>query len=155
LWIVHGNDLSILYQEVRLAADNPKQCPALDPNVNGAISALIVSPDAATAAVSSPSLSIASQPGDHQIKVTLINGMVIETSDSIGNVEVRAKSVGPGFCGSRFSGPTGNIEILAPPFTWSNWITLYSHIGKAKNTINYEAVCDTGIEAEIRYFTDQ
>lgn len=85
----------------------------------------------------------------------LISGMSIETSDSIANVKVRAKSLGPGACSvtvSKISGGGQSVTWSAPPGFMSDWQVLYSHIGKSYATINTRVNCDTGALFEIQYY---
>lgn len=89
---------------------------------------------------------------DVQRMFPLVNGMSITTSNSVANVEVRAQSQGPGFCGVSINGGMGNATFLAPPFTWSPWTTLFSHIGSVSTTVNTSVECDTGALFEIRYY---
>lgn len=89
---------------------------------------------------------------DVQRTFPLVNGMSITTSNSVANVEVRAQSQGPGFCGVSINGGIGTANFLAPPYTWSPWTTLFSHIGSVSTTVNTNVECDTGALFEIRYY---
>jgi hypothetical protein len=82
----------------------------------------------------------------------LISGMSISTGDVIGNVHVRAKSMGPGFCAVTINGGSGFTQFLAPPGFWSPWTQLFSHIGRSQAIINTTIGCDTGAIFEIRYY---
>ena len=84
----------------------------------------------------------------------LVSGMSISTSDSVGNVEVRAKSLGPGACGVTYSTHAGSVSFLAPPLMWGDWHTLYSHLGHSQAQISESVTCDTGVVAEISYWAE-
>jgi len=84
--------------------------------------------------------------------VPFIDGMTIVTESASGTVEIRAQSLGPGFCASRFWIDNFNLDILAPPLSWSDWRELTSHHGSVALQISGRAMCDTGIVAEVRYF---
>ncbi len=89
---------------------------------------------------------------DDKAVVPFIDGMTINTSDSVASVEVRAQSIGPGFCASRFSAGQHTVDILAPPLTWSDWVELTAHIGAVSFTLGSTVMCDTGVLAEVRYY---
>lgn len=91
---------------------------------------------------------------DLQVVVPFADGMTITTSDSVANVEVHAKSFGPGFCSVTFTASPGGSpkQIAAPPAAYSSWVVIASHIGVVTYTISYDVGCDTGVLAEIRYF---
>lgn len=76
----------------------------------------------------------------------------IRTSDSVGNVYVRAKSQGPGFCATELSTSSKKISLAAPPFAWSSWTVLDSHIGAVTMSITAEVLCDTGALFEVQYY---
>ena len=84
--------------------------------------------------------------------IPVVNGMTITTSDSIANVEFRAKSFGPGFCNVEVSADNNTNKILAPPLTWSSWQVVAAHIGVVTYTLGYKEECDTGALVEVRYF---
>ncbi|MBY3044844.1 hypothetical protein [Rhizobium leguminosarum] len=83
---------------------------------------------------------------------SLISGGFITTGNSIGNVEVRAQSLGPGFCACTISSANGLASVLAPPLTWSPWTTLFSHFGSVSTSLTVSAICDTGVLAEVKYY---
>jgi hypothetical protein len=89
---------------------------------------------------------------DNQVVAPIVDGMRITTSDSVANVEVRAKSIGPGFCAVEYSTFGGKVGFDAPPLTFSGWTVLVSHLGKADFTISERVICDTGVLGEVRYF---
>ncbi len=93
-----------------------------------------------------------SQGGGTQTVVPFINGMRITTSNSVANIEVRAQSQGPGGCAVEFSTGDKKIGFVAPPFTYSPWTVLNSHIGQVSFGISNSVLCDTGVLAQIRYF---
>lgn len=89
-----------------------------------------------------------------EVITSLFNGMSITTCNCVANVQVRAKSLGPGFCDTRINNNYGNsVQIAAPPYTWSNWETLNSHLGEVTYIINVSAKCDTGALFEVKYVT--
>ena len=90
--------------------------------------------------------------GGIQTTQPLTSGMSITTSDSVANVEVRAESLGPGFCAVSISSNSGSTSFLAPPLTWSPWTTLFAHVGIVSATLTTSVGCDTGALFEVRYF---
>lgn len=97
-------------------------------------------------------VSSASTAASVQRIVAFVDGMTIKTGDVIANVEVRAKSVGPGMCGVTFTGGGGSTQFLAPPIAYSPWTVLTSHTGAISMRISHSVVCDTGVIAEIRFW---
>ena len=87
-----------------------------------------------------------------QVVVGLIDGMVIQTGNSWGNVEVRAKSFGPGFCATHVTVGDKTVSIAAPPLAYSNWVVVNSYGGSVSFAISKEDICDTGTIAEVRYW---
>lgn len=87
-----------------------------------------------------------------QVVAPLINGMTIRTGDSWGNVEVRAKSFGPGFCATHVTVGDKTVSIAAPPMSWSGWVVANSYGGSVSFEISKEDICDTGTIAEVRYW---
>lgn len=83
--------------------------------------------------------------------VPFVDGMTITTKNTVDTVEVRARSQGPGFCAAEFSAFGGHIGLLAPPFKYSSWHILTSHIGAVTLTIHDDVKCDSGILAQVRY----
>lgn len=84
---------------------------------------------------------------------SLADGGRITTSNSVGTVEVRAKSLGPGTCGVNFTADGGNsVGLTAPPLVFGNWAVLANHLNSTTYTINYTVTCDTGVVAEVRYY---
>ena len=90
--------------------------------------------------------------GDTQVVESLVDGMTITTSDSVANVEVRGKSLGPGLCAVEYSTSGGSVSFDAPPLAFSDWNVLASHIGSVTYTISERAICDTGVVSEVRYY---
>jgi len=82
----------------------------------------------------------------------LVNGTNITTANVTATVDVRAKSLGPGFCGVRISGEGETVQLSAPPFVWSKWQVLFSHIGRASARISTSVNCDTGALFQVRFF---
>lgn len=90
--------------------------------------------------------------GGVQVTEPLVSGMLVKTSNSVANVEVRSKSLGPGFCAVNISSSLGSSAFLAPPFSWSPWTNLFSHVGAVGTTVTTSVGCDTGALFEVRYF---
>jgi hypothetical protein len=80
--------------------------------------------------------------------------MKIKTSDSVANVEVRAKSLGPGGCAVEFSTFGVKKGFVAPPFNFSPWTVLTASVGRNTFELHDDVKCDTGALAEVRYFKD-
>ncbi|MCJ9720793.1 hypothetical protein MOV66_10240 [Agrobacterium sp. SHOUNA12C] len=87
-----------------------------------------------------------------QVVVPLVDGMTIQTADVTANVEVRARSYGPGFCAVKASAGSQEIGIAAPPEVWSDWFVVASHLGRATFSLSSEVICDTGAQFEVRYY---
>lgn len=94
----------------------------------------------------------AADAAEQQRVVGLVDGMVVTTSDSWANVEVRAKSFGPGFCSTEVTVGDKTIIIAAPPIVYSAWTIVNSHGGSVDFTVSKKDNCDTGTLAEVRYF---
>lgn len=87
-----------------------------------------------------------------QIVAGLVDGMTIDTGNVWGNVEVRAKSMGPGFCATNISVGDKTVAVAAPPFVYSDWQVANSHGGEVSFKLGKEDKCDTGTLAEVRYW---
>jgi hypothetical protein len=83
--------------------------------------------------------------------VPLIDGMTITTSNTVDTVEVRAKSQGPGGCAVEFLAGRDHVGFVAPPFSYSPWTILFSHIGRLTKTLTEDVKCDTGVLSQVRY----
>jgi hypothetical protein len=108
-----------------------------------------------TSAPAKPATSPSAAPpasGGTQVIESFFSGMTIRTSNSVANVEVHAKSLGPGACAVEFLDGAKTVGLLAPPLTYTPWTVLDSHIGTATFTIRNNVKCDTGVLAEIRYY---
>ncbi len=88
---------------------------------------------------------------EHAIEV-LVPGMTVTTSNSVGSIEVRAKSLGPGFCAVTYSSRGEEAVISAPPLKYSDWSVLLTHIGSSTNTISESVQCDGLVVAQVRYW---
>lgn len=159
LWNAKATATNKSYSEKSLNPNNPSDCPSVTPQgptrtLNRASRSVI--DKASRASVHTIRLSDGpvqvSDRAPVQVVVPFINGMTINTGNSIANVEVRAMSLAAGFCGVSFSTFGGSTQFLAPPQTWSPWTILVSHIGEASFTITNSVVCDVGVIAEVRYF---
>jgi len=138
------------YLDKKLDPKNPRDCDQI-PNLplSNHLIRLNGQPLLLDALVPPPQLTTAAR----EVTVSLYDGMTITTCNCVANIQVRAKSLGPGFCDTRISNNFGNsVQISAPPFSWSNWETLNSHLGEVMYTINVSANCDTGALFEVKYF---
>ena len=90
-----------------------------------------------------------------QVVEPFIDGMTIHTSDSVANVEVRAKSFGPGGCAVEFSTVAAKIGFVAPPLTYSSWTVLTASVGKNSFELHNDVKCDTGVVAQVRYYAER
>lgn len=83
----------------------------------------------------------------------VVNGMLLKLGNYAQNLEVRAKSLGPGFCGVRFSSTYFSpFEFLAPPLVWGGWLEIpFGFLGSGSVVLNYSVLCDTGAVAEVRF----
>jgi hypothetical protein len=98
--------------------------------------------------------TVAIANGGQQVVVGLWQGMTIKTSNSWANVEVRAMSFGPGFCATHITVGDKTVAIAAPPATYSGWVTANSHGGSVNFSISKDDKCDTGTQAQVRYWRD-
>jgi hypothetical protein len=49
----------------------------------------------------------------------------------------------------------GGGEFIAPPLSWPSWTKIgIGYFGRSKTTLGFEAACDTGALAEVRYEID-
>jgi len=87
-----------------------------------------------------------------QVVSALRNGSSIVTGDVSASIDVRAKSLGPGFCRTTIRSGTNTIGILTPPLGWSDWTTIDRHVGGVMRTYSTESDCQAGAEFEVRYF---
>lgn len=93
------------------------------------------------------------QPGGMQVTVPFVDGMSITTSNSVANIEVRVKGMGPGTCAVTFAATGGGTASFnALPLVWSPWMTLQAHIGSTTQKLSNDVKCDTGVVAEVRYY---
>ena len=82
----------------------------------------------------------------------VVDGMTITLGDYVQQVEVRAKSFGPGMCQVEFSIDGESYGFLAPPLTWSPWTKAGpAFIRKRTVKIGFSQGCDTGAIGEIKY----
>ena len=157
IWNAKSHSTNKSYTEIQLDKDNPLHCvqPDLRTKVTAEISALDTKGSMGNllkfGLTPVHNLSKEKEIGTQHVE-PYSSGLRITTSNSIANVEVRARSMGPGFCAVRFSTMGGQTQFLAPPVGWSPWTTLAAHVGVATYTINETILCDTGMIAEIRYF---
>lgn len=80
--------------------------------------------------------------------------MAVPLGDFAQNIEVRAKSLGPGFCAVRFeAGEASPFEFHAPPLVWGKWLEIpYGFIGAGTITLSFTILCDTGALGEVRFY---
>lgn len=146
-----GSRVEKSYIDKKLDPQDPRDCDQI-PNLSlsNHLIRLNNQPLLLDALVASP---LPAAVAAREVTVSLHNGMSITTCNCVANVQVRAKSFGPGFCDTRISNSFGNaVQISAPPFSWSNWEILNSHLGEVTYTINVSAECDTGALFEVKYF---
>jgi hypothetical protein len=66
-------------------------------------------------------------------------------------LEVRAKSFGPGICQTRIIFMGSIVDIPAPPLTWSGWFKVGPPFAGSAHNLAFESVCDTGSIGEVKY----
>jgi hypothetical protein len=98
-------------------------------------------------------ISIHAVANDGKRTVPFVDGMTIHTEKVAGTIEVRSQSLGPGGCATRYIAGTHSIDILAPPFTWSDWSELTSHVGSVSLALRGVVLCDTGTAGAARLVT--
>lgn len=83
----------------------------------------------------------------------VVDGMAVPLGDFAQNIEVRAKSLGPGFCAVHFvAGQASPFEFQAPPLVWGDWLEIpYGFIGAGSITLGFKILCDTGALGEVRF----
>jgi len=96
----------------------------------------------------------ASAQSGRQITSGIVDGMTIRTGNSWGNVEVRAMSMGPGFCSTHISVGDRTVNVAAPPGVYTPWMIVNSHGGRVSFNIGKDDICDTGTIAQVRYWAD-
>lgn len=89
-----------------------------------------------------------------QVETGLVQGMTISTSDSWANVEVRAMSFGPGFCATHITVGDRTVSYAAPPGIYGPWVIVASHGGRVSFEVSKADQCDTGTQAQVRYWRD-
>lgn len=97
-------------------------------------------------------VAVASSAAAEKAVVPFIDGMSITTDNVSATIEVRARSLGPGLCATRFVTGTHAVDILAPLTDWSDWQELTAHFGSVSFSISSVILCSTGAVAEVRYF---
>ncbi len=90
--------------------------------------------------------------GGTQTVTGLVDGMTIRTGNSWANIEVRAMSMGPGFCATHITVGDKTITVAAPPLVYSTWYIANSHGGSVSFDISKADQCDVGTLAQIRYY---
>lgn len=81
-----------------------------------------------------------------------IDGAILELGADIQQVEVRAKSLGPGFCAAEFNVNQDTVRITAPPLTWSDWSKAERiYLSPSTVKLGVRVICDTGVLAEVKY----
>jgi len=174
VWNASAQSTKKNYKEAKLAPDSP-QCsitPSANSNVLTGLSndqfkiafkaalkypslkskGTLVSLKSAPALLTRAQVAKAQMAAPTQVVAPFIDGMTITTGDVVGNVEVRAMSMGPGACGVTFSAGSDSTQFLAMPGVYSPWTVLTSNIGVVNFTLGENVVCDTGVVAEVRYW---
>lgn len=105
-------------------------------------------------AVAALTLSAAAYAEATQAVTGLVNGMTIRTSDSWANVEVRAMSFGPGFCATHITVGDKTVSYAAPPAVYGPWVIAASHGGRVSFEVSKSDQCDTGTQAQVRYWRE-
>jgi hypothetical protein len=85
----------------------------------------------------------------------LVNGRTISTANVVATIEARAQSFGPGACAVEIDVGGRKVGFLAPPHTYSGWITVYTHIGTVNVTASSAAKCSTGVMAQVRFYAKE
>lgn len=94
-------------------------------------------------------------PGQEEIIVSVFDGMVLRLeSGALQQVDLRAQSFGPGFCGVEGELAGGSYGFLAPPIVWSRWIPIGPGIVGGSWTLTFRPICDTDAIAQVRYFPE-
>lgn len=147
--LVRGKRIEKTFLEKKLDPNNPRDCENI-PNLPLSVQLIRLNNQPllldTMETPSSPMLAA------REVTSSLFDGMSITTCNCVGNVQVRAKSLGPGFCDTRISSSPQSVQISAPPLTWSTWEVLSSHIGSVTFSISVDAKCDTGALFEVKYF---
>lgn len=162
IWILQAETSSTRHLDKKLDPNNLTDCPTLEslensstplPTLNNLNIKSNVNKISTINQNKVVKLNSISNVND-SITTTLTDGMTINTADVVANVKVRAQSQGPGACATEVSTFGGDVGILAPPYSWSDWYTLVSHAGKSSFTISTDVKCDTGALFEIQYYPD-
>jgi hypothetical protein len=78
--------------------------------------------------------------------------MSLTLGNHIQQVQVRAKSLGPGFCAVTFELAKQSTDIAAPPLTWSSWTNVGpGFTGVTTQRLGFSIGCDTGAVAQVMY----
>jgi hypothetical protein len=88
-----------------------------------------------------------------EVTLPIVDGMTLSTKAGLlQQVEVRAKSMGPGLCEVRvqFAGGT-EVAVAAPPLVWSSWQKLSPAVAGGSYALAFTAKCDTGAIGEVRF----
>ena len=82
----------------------------------------------------------------------VIDGMNLELSDSVQQVQVRAKSLSAGTCGVIFTLKDISTQFLAPPQVWSPWTDVGpGFVGKSAQQLGFSPICDVGAIAQVKF----
>lgn len=88
-----------------------------------------------------------------KVVVPLIDGMVLKLGNVVQQIEVRAKSMGPGKCAVEISAEDETIGILAPLTKMSDWKKVGpAFLGEGSAKMGFRIICDTGAIGQVRYF---
>ena len=87
-----------------------------------------------------------------KVTVPLVDGMTITLGHTYQTIKVRAQSMGPGACGVKFYIDRRVYgHFLAPPHVWSTWVAIGPAMYSTVIKLGFDAVCDTGAIAQVRY----
>lgn len=75
----------------------------------------------------------------------------IQTANTLHQVRLRLKSLGPGFCSTRVLFANNIYNFGAPPLTWSNWYKLEPAVAGVAVDISISSQCDGQVLGEIKY----
>lgn len=87
-----------------------------------------------------------------EVILPVIDGMILELGNHAQQVQVRAKSLGPGACAVTFSLGGKELSFLAPLLIWSPWTELNpAFLSKTSQKLDFRQGCDTGAIAEVKF----
>lgn len=97
-------------------------------------------------------VALATQVAAKQTTSQLVDRMVIHLKPGLlQQIEVRAKSFGPGFCEVRVTFLDKQVVIVGPPLTWSTWTKVGPAVTGGSRNVGFTPKCDTDALGEVRY----